>query len=113
MSDMKSTRAVVVGASRGFGRGVAEALVRAGAEVHALSRSDSSELVRATDGQVHTIAADATDPEVALRVLREVKPNVVVLNAEARDYPRAQVGILFRQLGHRREDDLPLDEGYP
>ncbi len=37
MSDMKSTRAVVVGASRGFGRGIAEALDRAGANVHAVS----------------------------------------------------------------------------
>jgi NAD(P)-dependent dehydrogenase (short-subunit alcohol dehydrogenase family) len=87
MSDMKGTRAVVVGASRGFGRGIAEALVRAGAEVHALSRGDSSELVRATGARVHTIAADATDPEIALRVLREVKPNVVVLNAGAAPEP--------------------------
>ena len=87
MSDMKGSRVVVVGASRGFGRAIAEALVRAGAEVHALSRSDSSELVRATDGQVHTIAADATDPEIALQVLRAVKPNVVVLNAGATPKP--------------------------
>ena len=87
MSEMKGTRAVVVGASRGFGRAIAEALVRAGAEVHALSRSDSSELVRATDGHVHAIAADATDPEIALRVLRAVKPNVVVLNAGATPKP--------------------------
>lgn len=87
MNDLKGTIAVVVGASRGFGRGIAEALVREGADVHALSRSDSSELVRATDGRVHTIAADATDPEIALRVLREVKPDVVVLNAGATPRP--------------------------
>jgi NAD(P)-dependent dehydrogenase (short-subunit alcohol dehydrogenase family) len=47
MSDMKSMRAIVVGASRGFGRGIVEALGRAGAEVHAVSRSDASDLVRA------------------------------------------------------------------
>jgi NAD(P)-dependent dehydrogenase (short-subunit alcohol dehydrogenase family) len=87
MSDTKSTRAVVVGASLGFGRGIAEALVRAGAEVHALSRGDASELVRATGGRVHAIAADAMDPDVALRLLREIKPNVVVLNAGATPKP--------------------------
>jgi NAD(P)-dependent dehydrogenase (short-subunit alcohol dehydrogenase family) len=87
MTDMKGIRAVVVGASRGFGRGIAEALVRAGAEVHALSRGDASELVRATGGRVHAIAGDAIDPDVALRLLREIKPNVVVLNAGATPKP--------------------------
>src|ERR1019366_1100704 len=81
MSDMKGTRVVVVGASRGFGRAIAEALVRAGAEVHALSRSDSSELVRATDGQVHTSAATEPDQEFAFGVWREDKPISVVLAA--------------------------------
>jgi NAD(P)-dependent dehydrogenase (short-subunit alcohol dehydrogenase family) len=83
MSEVKGTKAVVVGASRGFGRGIAEALLEAGADVYALSRSDSSELVRATDGRVHTIIADGADPDVAARVVRDVKPNVVVLNAGA------------------------------
>ncbi len=83
MNEVKGRRAVVVGASRGFGRGIAEALVEAGAEVYALSRSDSSGLVRATGGRVHTMSVDATDPAAPARVLREVKPNVVVLNAGA------------------------------
>jgi len=38
MSELEGTKAVVVGASRGFGRGIVEALVEAGAEVRALSR---------------------------------------------------------------------------
>lgn len=83
MGNFSGTRAVVVGASRGFGRGIAEALVAAGAEVHALSRTDAAELVHATGGRVRMITADATDPGVAARVLREVNPNVVVLNAGA------------------------------
>jgi|SRR5271170_8093344 len=61
MSQLAGTRAIVVGASRGFGRGIAEALIEAGADVHALSRSDSSDLVRATGGRIRTITADATD----------------------------------------------------
>jgi NAD(P)-dependent dehydrogenase (short-subunit alcohol dehydrogenase family) len=83
MTELKGTTAVVVGASRGFGRGIAEALVDAGADVYGLSRSDSSELVRATGGRVHAIEADATDAELPSRVLREVKPTLVVLNAGA------------------------------
>ena len=73
----------MVGASRGFGRGIAQALVEAGADVHALSRSDASEVVAATGGRIHAIVADATEPEVATRVLREVNPSIVVLNAGA------------------------------
>ena len=62
MSEARSTRAVVVGASRGFGRGIAEALVEAGADVYALSRTDSSDLVRATGGRIQAMTVDATDP---------------------------------------------------
>jgi NAD(P)-dependent dehydrogenase (short-subunit alcohol dehydrogenase family) len=83
MSELEGTRAVVVGASRGFGRGIVEALVEAGAEVYALSRGDSSEVVRATDGRAHAIGVDAAHPETASRILREIKPTSVVLNAGA------------------------------
>lgn len=83
MSELNDTKAVVVGASRGFGRGIAEALVESGVDIYALSRSDPSELVRATGGRVRTMIADATDPEVAARVVRDVKPTIVVLNAGA------------------------------
>src|SRR5579862_5222107 len=83
MSELAGTKAVVVGASRGFGRGIVEALVETGAEVYALSRGDSSEVVRATGGRAHAIRADAAHPETPSRILREIKPSVVVLNAGA------------------------------
>jgi NAD(P)-dependent dehydrogenase (short-subunit alcohol dehydrogenase family) len=76
-------RAVVVGASRGFGRGIAEALAEAGAEVHALSRTGASVPVGASGGRIHTIAADATDSELPARLLGELKPTIVVLDAGA------------------------------
>src|SRR5258706_13435175 len=47
MSELEGTKAVVVGASRGFGRGIVEALVGTRAEVHALSRGAASEVVGA------------------------------------------------------------------
>ncbi len=83
MSELEGTKVIVVGASRGFGRGIVEALVEARAEVHALARGDSSEVVRATGGRAHVIAADAADPAIPSRILREIKPTVVVLNAGA------------------------------
>ena len=83
MSELEGTKVVVVGASRGFGRGIVEALVETGAEVHALSRGDSSEVVRATGGRAQSIRADAADPETPSRILQEIKPTVVILNAGA------------------------------
>jgi NAD(P)-dependent dehydrogenase (short-subunit alcohol dehydrogenase family) len=83
MNELGGTRAVVVGASRGLGRGIVEALVEAGAEVHALSRGDAADLIGSTGGRSRAISADAGDPAIAARVLQDVNPSVVVLNAGA------------------------------
>jgi NAD(P)-dependent dehydrogenase (short-subunit alcohol dehydrogenase family) len=71
MIDLAGKRALVVGASRGFGKGVDEALAEAGADVHTLSRTAGS------------IRGDAMDPVLAARLLRELAPNIVVVNAGA------------------------------
>jgi NAD(P)-dependent dehydrogenase (short-subunit alcohol dehydrogenase family) len=83
MGALANRRAVVVGASRGIGRGIAEALAEAGAEVHGLSRTEAWDITEASHGRIHAIAADATDPEVPPRLLGELKPTIVVLNAGA------------------------------
>jgi NAD(P)-dependent dehydrogenase (short-subunit alcohol dehydrogenase family) len=72
---MKS--ALVVGGSRGFGRGVVESLIADGAEVTAVARN-----IEPLAGLgVHAVAADASDP-VSTRLLA-AKPDVVVLIAGA------------------------------
>jgi NAD(P)-dependent dehydrogenase (short-subunit alcohol dehydrogenase family) len=81
--------AIVVGASRGFGRGVAEALARAGADVVAVARDRAAlaELAAATPG-ITPWAADATDAVVAGKLLDEYRPDVLVLVAGANPLSR-------------------------
>jgi NAD(P)-dependent dehydrogenase (short-subunit alcohol dehydrogenase family) len=76
--------ALVVGASRGLGRGVTESLLDAGAQVVALSRDTGSLADLATREPALTVeTADATDPVRAAQVLKQHVPDVLVLVAGA------------------------------
>jgi NAD(P)-dependent dehydrogenase (short-subunit alcohol dehydrogenase family) len=81
MDTLERQRAVVTGGSRGFGLGIVEALVDRKAEVTVVAR-DPKRLsdVKGRLG-VGIVAGDVTDPSLAERVLREVRPTVLVLNA--------------------------------
>ncbi|WIM86853.1 SDR family oxidoreductase [Candidatus Mycobacterium wuenschmannii] len=68
---LAGTTAIVTGASRGFGRAIAETLATAGAHVVGVARSGAA------------VAADAADPEVANRLIGEHKPHTLVLCAGA------------------------------
>lgn len=85
-ADRKQTMnktAIVTGGSRGFGRGVVEALAKKKMRVVAVAR-DAVHLEKvARDFGVETIAADAADEETAGRILQEVDPDLVVLCAGA------------------------------
>jgi len=72
---------VVTGGSRGLGLGLVEALVAHGAKVTVVARdTEALEAVRARLG-VATISADVTDEPAAYRILKEVRPDILVLNA--------------------------------
>jgi NAD(P)-dependent dehydrogenase (short-subunit alcohol dehydrogenase family) len=77
--------AVVTGASRGFGRAIAAALVAAGTGVVGIARDEQALLaVRKELGDGFTpVAADATDETLAQEVIREHRPGLLVLNAGA------------------------------
>ncbi|HYS37047.1 MAG TPA: SDR family oxidoreductase [Pseudonocardiaceae bacterium] len=82
MSDSVQT-AVVTGASRGFGRAIAAALVAAGTNVVGIARGEQD--LRAVGDELGAgfmpVAADATDETIARDVLREHRPGLLVLNA--------------------------------
>jgi NAD(P)-dependent dehydrogenase (short-subunit alcohol dehydrogenase family) len=82
MSDSVQT-AVVTGASRGFGRAIAAALVASGADVVGIARGDEElQAVRAELGDGFTpVAADATDEALAREVVHQHRPDLLVLNA--------------------------------
>ncbi|OBF38000.1 short-chain dehydrogenase [Mycobacterium sp. ACS1612] len=68
---LAGSTAIVTGASRGFGRGIAEAFTAAGAHVVGVARSGG------------TVTADAADPATAHRLIDQYAPRTVVLCAGA------------------------------
>jgi NAD(P)-dependent dehydrogenase (short-subunit alcohol dehydrogenase family) len=81
---LKDKHVVVTGGSRGLGLGLVEALVAHGAKVTVVARgADALESVRARLG-VATISADVTDESAAHRILGQVHPDILVLNAGAK-----------------------------
>lgn len=81
----RTQTAVVTGASRGFGRAIAAALVADGATVFGIARNGAElDAVREELGAGFVpVAGDATDEELAQRLLAEHRPGLVVLNAGA------------------------------
>jgi NAD(P)-dependent dehydrogenase (short-subunit alcohol dehydrogenase family) len=78
---LKDKSAVVTGGSRGLGLGLVEALVAAGVKVTVVARgTESLKTVEARLG-VATIAADVTDRGAADRILADIRPDILALNA--------------------------------
>ena len=89
-NEIAGTTAVVTGASRGFGRGIATALSKAGAQVVGVARDRAPlEELRAELGESFTaVPADAADPTVAGQLTDAYRPGILVLNAGATPLPR-------------------------
>src|ERR1700751_344500 len=84
MSDFSDRTTVVVGASRGLGRGVALAFDAPGAPVVAIPRSAAApDGLDGHGGNVPTEPADATDAAVAWDVVDRYRPQILVLVAGA------------------------------
>lgn len=81
--DLTGRTTIVVGASRGLGRGIAIALAGAGAPVVAVARTPASFPEPPGAGSVRTEVADAGDPTVVGTLLDRHDPDAVVLVAGA------------------------------
>jgi NAD(P)-dependent dehydrogenase (short-subunit alcohol dehydrogenase family) len=88
--ELSGTTALVTGASRGFGRGIAVALAQAGAQVVGVARNGArlEELRGQLGGSFTPVVADAADPVAAGHLLDEYRPRILVLNAGASPLPR-------------------------
>jgi NAD(P)-dependent dehydrogenase (short-subunit alcohol dehydrogenase family) len=78
---LKDKTIVVTGGSRGLGLGLVEALVDQGAKVTVVARDPAALATVKQRLGVAVIAADVTDEGAAQRILAEVRPEVLVLNA--------------------------------
>ena len=89
MSDFSGMTTVVVGASRGLGRGIATALAAASGPVVAVSRT-AVEFPEPANGAgtIRSEVADAGDAAVAGNLLDRYEPEAVVLVAGASPYMR-------------------------
>ena len=81
MSTLSEKTAIVVGASSGVGRSTATRLLSAGTKVVAVARGTEAlaRLREETSDGLRTVAGDASDESVVERLLREVRPDFVVL----------------------------------
>lgn len=87
--DPRARRALVTGASRGFGRAIAIGLASAGTHVIGVSRdADALGDLRDELGSMFTpMVADVTDDDLAARLISTHHPDLLVLNAGATPHP--------------------------
>jgi NAD(P)-dependent dehydrogenase (short-subunit alcohol dehydrogenase family) len=81
MDTLEGRNVVVTGGSRGLGLGIVEALVRQKAKVTVVARDAGRLAEVAKQFGVAVIAGDVIDESLARKVVREVKPDVLILNA--------------------------------
>jgi NAD(P)-dependent dehydrogenase (short-subunit alcohol dehydrogenase family) len=83
-TELSGSTTVVVGASRGLGRGIASAFAEAGAPVVAVARTGSALAELATtNANIRTEVGDAADAGVAWHLIDHYDPKVLILVAGA------------------------------
>ena len=80
---LRDTTIVVTGGSRGLGLGLVEALVDQGAKVTVVARDQAALVAVEQRLGAAVIPTDVTDEVAAQRILADVRPEILVLNAGA------------------------------
>src|SRR4051812_16360258 len=80
---LKNKNVVVTGGSRGLGLGLVEALVDQGAKVTVVARDHAALAAVEQRLGVAVIPSDVSAEGAAQRILAEVRPDILVLNAGA------------------------------
>ena len=81
---LSGSTAIVTGASRGFGRGIAAALAGAGTRVVGVARGAAElDALRGGFADFTAVTTDAADPATARRLIDEYRPRTIVLCAGA------------------------------
>src|SRR5260221_13994823 len=112
--ELSGTTAVVTGASRGFGRGIAIALSQAGVQAvgGAPDRARPEEL-REQRGEAFTpVVADAADPVAAGQLLDKHRPRTLVLNAGAAPLARPVQQQTWQTFSRNWEADVQHGFGW-
>jgi len=83
MQNLLDQRVIVTGGSSGLGLGIVEALVARKAQVTVVAR-DADRLAQTQQRLgVNTVAGDVTDRALAHKLVQDVRPDVLILNAGA------------------------------
>ncbi|HTU94336.1 MAG TPA: SDR family oxidoreductase [Solirubrobacteraceae bacterium] len=109
MPTLDNTHAIVVGASRGLGRGVAQSLSAAGASVLAIARGQAGlDDLRASDPAISVLAGDGADPELAARAFAAHAPDVLAVVAGASPESRPIQDHTWESFSRNWEVDVRL-----
>jgi len=106
--ELSGTTAIVTGASRGFGRAVAAALVGAGARVVGVARSGEAlkSTADALGERFEPHVGDVADLSLPGRLFDAHRPRLVVLNAGARPLPRSLPQLTWETFSSAWETDV-------